>query len=77
MDAQAGGVAHALLAYVALERALAGVVLVPDVHLQVVPVGEEPVARRAFHATAFAVPSCNGYTGRVSLGEVGYGWLVQ
>lgn len=57
VHAQTRGVAHALLADVALQRALARVVLVPDVHLQVVPVREEPMTGRTLHAARFAVPT--------------------
>lgn len=58
VHAQAGRVPHPLLADVALEGALTSVVLVPDVHLQVVTVREESVAGGAFHAARFAIPTC-------------------
>lgn len=57
MDAQTRRVAHTFLADVALKRAFAGVVFVPDVHLQVVPVREVPVAGWTLHAPCFAVPT--------------------
>lgn len=57
MDAQARRVAHAFLAYLTLQRPLPSVVLVSNVHLQIVPVREEPVARGTLNATRFAIPS--------------------
>lgn len=57
MHAQARRVTHSLLADVTLQGALASVVLVPDVNLQVVPVSEESMAGRAFDAARFTVPS--------------------
>lgn len=58
VHAQARRVAHALLADLALQRALERVVLVADVHLQVVAVREEPVAGRALDAARLTVPAC-------------------
>lgn len=60
VHAQTARVAHALLADLALKRALERVVLVPDVHLQVVAVREETVAGWALDAARFAVPACGG-----------------
>lgn len=57
VDAEARRVAHALVADLALQGAFPGVVLVADVHFQVVAVGEEAIARGTLHAASFAVPS--------------------
>lgn len=57
VHAQARRVAHTLVAYLALEGALARVMLIPNVNLQVVAVREESVARRAFDTCRFAVPA--------------------
>lgn len=58
MYAQARRVAHALLTDVALQGALARVVLIADVHLQVVAVCKEPVAVRALDTARFTIPPC-------------------
>lgn len=57
MHAQARRVAHALLADLALEGSLPRVMLIADVDLQIVPVREESMAGRTFHAACFAIPA--------------------
>lgn len=57
MNAQAWRVPHTLLANIALEGPFSRVVLVPNMHLQVVTIGEEPVAGRALHTPCLDVPT--------------------
>lgn len=57
MDTETGRIAHTLLADLALQRTLPRVMLVPNMHLQVVSVREESVARGALHTARFAIPT--------------------
>lgn len=56
VHAQARRVTHTLLTDVTLQGSLARIVLIANVHLEVVAVRKEPVAVRTLDTAGFAVP---------------------